>query len=91
MDTNYVVEYVPSTRPKKVQGTKEDVYRKYKGQTIVPYGKGGGNWLVEGRNADILVNGESRGEFVRKHYNQKLSPSLAKRFEDELKAGIVVI
>ena len=82
----YNVRYVESISI-PVQGTYEDVCKRYKDYIIEELGKGNGNWLARKRS-DVLINGTSYREFVLDHYGEdKLTKKLAKQFEDDLNAG----
>ena len=82
----YSVHYVESMSI-PVQGTFEDVHKRYKDYIIEERGKGNGNWLARKRS-DVLVNGTSYREFVLDHYGKdKLNKKLAKQFEDDLNTG----
>lgn len=74
----------------QVQGSKQDVIRRYgKTWTIAPLGGGNGNWILS-RPADILINGISCKDKILMFYGRsRVSEKLAQQVAADLQSGKV--
>lgn len=78
------------SRRHHVQGSRNDVYKKYGGEwNIQELGGGNGNWLITKRS-DVLVNGKSYRNFVLEHYGKsRLTENLVDKFRKDVEEGKV--
>ena len=76
----------------KVQGSRNDVYKRYgKNWNIKEHGNGGGNWLLT-RPSDVRVDGVSYRSFVLDHYKRcKLTRNLADEFREDVESGKITL
>ena len=73
----------------KVQGKKQEVFKRYKGWRIMSLGNGNGNWLVT-KKCEVMVDGRERSDEVRKLYNrEKITSNLIENLKEDMESGKV--